>query len=179
MKIHQIISEDQTVDEAPSGGISRLGQKVMSKLGSKSAQAKLDVGDDANQMKKDLAVWMSGSGLKKGQLSVADFKNFLGQKGLPSDQVDNLFSQMRQNPDGTSRVGGMSNKEIDSILHKAVQQGFKSRGASGTKSRYAQRTPSPTPSGSGAGGGSGLPRSVTNAVNNLSPAQKAALKSML
>jgi hypothetical protein len=173
MKIHQIISEGRDLNEAPVGGIRRFGQKVSAKLGSKGARAKLDVGDDANQMKQDLSTWMAGSGIKKGKLSVADFKSFLTQKGLPDDQVDTLFSQMRQNPDGTSRTGGMNNKEIDSILLKAVQKGFQATGASGRKSKFAQRT------SSGSGSTGGLPSSLTSAISSLTPAQKAALKGML
>jgi hypothetical protein len=173
MKIHQIISEENDLDEDPVGMFRRGMRKIGAKLGNKSAQAKLDVGDDANQMKKDLKTWMAGSGIKKGQLSVADFKSFLTQKGLPTDQVDTLFSQIRQNPDGTARIGGMSNKEVDNILHKAVQQGFKSTGASGRKSKFAQRT------SSGSGSTGGLPSSLTSAIASLTPAQKAALKGML
>jgi hypothetical protein len=178
MKIHQIVSEDRDLDEAPMGMLSRVGQKIKSKIpgeiGSR-AQGALAAGDDANAMKKDLARWMGQAGIKKGQLSVTDFKSFLTQKGLPDNQVDSVFSQMRQNPDGTSRTGGMTNKEVDDILHKAVQQGAKSQDPGGVKSRFAQR---PSLAGQNSGG-SGLPRSVTNAVNKLSPAQKAALKGML
>jgi hypothetical protein len=168
MKIHQIISEDRDLDEAPMGIGSKIGNKIASKIPGLrgAARARLDVGNDANAMKSDLANWMAGSGIKKGQLSVQDFKNFLTQKGLPTDKVDPMFSQMRQNPDGTFRAGGMKNTEVDDIIRKVVQLGFKNTGASGRKSKYAQ---SSSPEGG----------DLASIVSGLTPQQKAALKAML
>lgn len=168
MKVTQIISEDESLDEAPMGGLKKLGNKIASKVPGMrgAANARLDVGNDANQMKSDLKNWMSGSGIGRGKLSLEDFKNFLTQKGLPTNKVDDLFAQMRQNSDGTSRVGAMKNSEVDKIIQKAVQLGFKDRGASGTKSKFAQRPAASSPN-------------LKSIVAGLSPAQKTALKSML
>jgi hypothetical protein len=172
MKIKQIIDENAELIERPIGRLARTGYKIGSKLGFQTSKAKLAVADDANEIKKNLQAWMAGSGIKKGELLVKNLKSFLNQVGLPTDQVDNLLSQLRQNPDGSFRTGSMTDKEVDTVIHKVVQLAFSHQGASGTKSRYAQRTP---PSS----GGLNLPNSLTNAINNLSPAQKAALKSML
>lgn len=136
MKVTDIISEDH-LDEAPVGMASRALNKVGRYLGSRVSSAKLDVADDANNLKKDLKAWMAGSGLNKN-LTVADFKNFLEKKGLDSDKVDDLFSQMRQGPGGSYRTGAMSNKEIDKILLKVVQNAFRGQDDFGNKSRYAK-----------------------------------------
>lgn len=137
MKINQIISENENLTEEPVGRLKRAGHKIGSKLGSRGSQAKLDVANDANEIKKNLKAWMDGSGIGEGQLSVDKFKRFLDQVGLPTDKIDNLFSDIRKNPDGTYKAGGMSNKEIDDILLKAVQQGFEMTGAAKQRSRFA------------------------------------------
>jgi hypothetical protein len=143
MKIHQIISETE-LNEKPLGMLKRAGLGIASKLGSAGAKAQLDVGNDANAMKKDLAGWMAGSGIAKGTLSPDDFKNFLGQKGLSSDSVDADLGQSRQ-ASGRDPAEPMSNPEVDELLKKAVQQGFKSQGAKGRQSKFA--APAPAPAG--------------------------------
>ena len=179
MKVFDIIAENKNLDEAPMGMMSRLGNKVMSKLGSKGAQAKLDVGNDANAMKKDLAAWMAGSGIAKGTLSSSDFKNFLGQKGLPSANVDAMLDQSRQ-ASGRDPAEPISNPEVDELLQKVVQSGFKDQGAKGRQSRFANPTPQMPPLGAGrSGAGAGLPNTITSAISGLTPQQKAALKAML
>jgi hypothetical protein len=91
-------------------------------------------------MKKDLKVWMAGSKIKGGQLTLDDFKNFLNQKGLPTDSVDQLITQRRQSG-GAEDVGGpLKNSDVDSILHDVVAQGYKNTGARGKQSRFAQGT---------------------------------------
>jgi hypothetical protein len=140
MKIHQIVSEDRDIEEAPPGRLSRTFTNVGAKLGMKGSQAKKSVTDDANQMKKDLKVWMAGSKIKGGQLTLDDFKNFLNQKGLPTDSVDQLITQRRQSG-GAEDVGGpLKNSDVDSILHDVVAQGYKNTGARGKQSRFAQGT---------------------------------------
>lgn len=174
MNIYEIISESN-VDEAPIGMMKRAGLGIASKLGSKSAKAKLDVGTDANAMKKDLITWMAGSGIRKGTLSPDDFKNFLGQKGLPTTNVDADLDQSRQ-ASGRDENEPLSTPEVDELLKKAVQQGFKSQGAKGRQSKFAQSNPPMPPLRTGS---ASLPNNLTTAINNLSPAQKAALKGML
>ena len=143
MKIHQIISETE-LNEKPMGMLKRAGLGIASKLGSTGAKAQLDVGNDANAMKKDLASWMAGSGIAKGTLSPDDFKNFLGQKGLSADSVDADLGQSRA-ASGRDENEPMSNPEVDELLKKAVQQGFKSQGAKGRQSKFA--APAPAPAG--------------------------------
>lgn len=180
MKIYQIISENSDTNEAPMGGLKKLGNKIASKIPGMrgAANARLDVGNDANDMKSDLSSWMAGSGIGRGKLSLEDFKNFLTQKGLPTKQVDDLFSQMRQNPDGTARIGAMKNSEVDKILQKAVQLGFRDRGASSRKSRFAQRPAAAGQFKTGRQKAAAGP-DLNSIVSGLSPEQKAALKGML
>lgn len=181
MKINDIITETE-INEKPMGLLKRAGLSLRSKLpGGAGAKAKLSVGKDANAMKQDLATWMDGSGIRKGTLSPDDFKNFLDQKGLPSKDVDVMLDQSRQ-ASGRDENEPLSNPEVDEILKKVVQQGFKSQGAKGRQSKFAQTTIPAPPLGGGAGGAGGsssLPSSVTSAISGLTSAQKAALKAML
>lgn len=162
MQVSEIINEE------PVGMLKRAGLGLKSKLGSVSAATKLDVAKDANQMKKDLKTWMDGSGIKAEDLSLDDLKSFLIQKGLPTDKVDDIFSNLRATGAGTYQTGAITNKEIDTIILKAVQQQFKSTGAGGRQSRYATSTTL-----------SGLPTSLISSLRSLTPAQKAALRSIL
>lgn len=177
MKINDIINENE-INEKPMGLLRRAGLGLASKLGSTGAKAKLDVGKDANAMKKDLATWMAGSGIAKGTLNPDDFKDFLSQKGLPNKDVDAMLDQSRA-ASGRDENEPLSNPEVDEILQKVVQQGFKSQGAKGRQSKFGQQTIPAPPLGGGAGGSSGLPSSITSALGSLTPAQKAALKGML
>lgn len=177
MNVYDIIAENNDLNEAPMGMMKRAGLGIASKLGNKSARVKLDVGKDTNSMKKDLITWMAGSGIKKGTLSPDDFKNFLGQKGLPTKDVDAMLDQSRQ-AGGRDEYEPMSNPEVDELLKKVIQQGFKNQGAKGRQSKFAQSTPQMPPMGRGGASG-GLPNTITNAVSRLTPAQKAALKAML
>lgn len=140
MKIYDILIENDDIDEAPMGFSSKIGNKILSKIpgAGSSAKARLAVGNDANTMKKDLVAWMSGSGIKKGTLLIDDFKDFLGQKGLPTDQVDAMLARQRQATGGEDVGGPMSTSDVDAILKSVVQQGFKRQGAKGNPSNFAR-----------------------------------------
>lgn len=81
MKIHDIISESADMNEAPAGWLKQKARGLGAKLGSAKAATTLSVGDEANALKKELAAWMAGGGIKKGQLTLADLENYLNLKG--------------------------------------------------------------------------------------------------
>lgn len=139
MKVYEVISEK------PMGFLGKAALGLRSKLpGGGAARAKLDVGSDANAMAAELKRWMAGSGLK--QIAVDDFKDFLAQKGLPTQFVDTELTGMRTSR-GLDPAAPMSRKEVEMFLKRASQMGFKQQGATGgVKSRYAQQTiPNPLP----------------------------------
>jgi hypothetical protein len=155
--------------------LQRAVAGVASKFGSSAAKANLDVNKDVITMKKDLAGWMAGSGIAKGTLSVEDFIDFLGKKGLPTDFVNSSMQAIRRQS-GTPDESPLTNPEVDELLKKASQAGFKSQGSTGAKSRYAAKTP--TPADNPPAQGQGAP-DITNFVNSLTPQQKAKLKASL
>lgn len=177
MKIYDIISESSGVNEAPLG----LGSKVLNKIGSKipgsigaASQAKLDVGGEANRLKKDLARFMAGSGIPKGQLSVDMFVDFLDQVGLPSSQVSAQLQADRA-ASGTDENSPLTNPEVDALLMKATQSGFGKQGMKSRKSKYAApEVPKMPPMGGGRTGS--VPPDVQNAIDKLKQAGYSVTK---
>jgi len=161
MKINHIISESE-IDEAIP----------FTKQWKKERQAVKDIKADISELSSDLKVWMRGSGLKN--VTTSQFKSFLDQKGLDSTAVDDLANDRASgnNPDAP-----MTSAEVKQYLDKAVRAGFQARGAGTQPSRFA-RPDAPQAQGSQAGA-SGLPSNLTNAINSLTPQQKAALKALL
>ena len=165
MNVYDIISENRTDEAIP-----------FTQQWKKERQAKKDVKGDQKNMIGDLAAWMKGSGIAKGTLSADDLKSFMDQKGLGSFNVDVELQKSRQSS-GRDENEPISAPEAKELLQKAVQSGFKSQGARGSQSRYAQKkAPSMPPM---RGGAASVPNNLKTAVSNLSPQQKAALKAML
>lgn len=166
MNVYDIISETRTDEAIP-----------FTKTWKKQRQAKKDVKGDTQNMLSDLAAWMKGSGIAKGTLNIDDFKSFMDQKGLGTFDIDRALAQSRQ-AGGRDENEPISGPEAKELISKAVQAGFKSQGARGSQSRYAQRKAPPMPSMRG-GASASLPNNIKSAIGNLSPQQKAALKAML
>ena len=166
MNVYEIISEARTDEAIP-----------FTKNWKKQRQASKDVKADIGNMMSDLAAWMKGSQIAKGTLSADDFKSFLDQKGLGTFNVDSALAQSRQ-AGGRDENEPISGPEAKEIIQQAVRAGFKSQGARGSQSRYAQQKPPQMPPMRG-GRSSQLPNNLTNAIRNLTPQQRAALKGLL
>jgi hypothetical protein len=155
MKVFHIIAEDEELDEFLGFGKTAKAKR----------QAKRAVKTDYKDMKRDLVAWMSGSGIAKGTLSVEDFKDFLGQKGLPNKDIDAMIDQDRQ-ASGRDENEPLSNPEVDKLLQKSIQTGFKAQGAKGRMSKFGQQTPAMPPM---RGGGAVSP-DVQDAIDKLKAA---------
>lgn len=86
MKLSDVLNEEQ-IDElgtTPMGIGARLGYGALSKLGSSSAQAKLDVGKRANRFEKAFSGWARRSGLDLENIKDVDIDDFLNAHGLPN-----------------------------------------------------------------------------------------------
>jgi hypothetical protein len=96
MKIHQIISEDRDLEEAPVGMFKRAAQAGARYFGSDTASGAEDVSDEANKLKKQLSQWMGRSGIKAGTLTFDDLEKFLGMAGyggLAAAELEKAKSQ--------------------------------------------------------------------------------------
>jgi len=114
MKIHQIISEDRDLDEAPVGKIARAGQAIGRYFGSAAASGAEDVSDEANNLKKQLSKWMGGASIAPKTLTIDQLEQFLQKAGY----------------------GGMAAKELQALranrkpsLGQRAKAGIKAAGA--------------------------------------------------
>ena len=183
MKVYDVISESKEVTEAPMGMIQRLGSKLQSKLPGNlgaAGKSKLNVGGEANRLKKDLVTYMSGAGIGRGQLTPDEFVQFLDQVGLEGMKTMSTLSQERDAA-GVEPDAPLTKAEVDQYLLKATQAGFKNQGMKSKRSKFAgQPSTGPGPGGSGAAGAnSALPPNLVSSVATLTPQQKAALAAML
>lgn len=156
MRIDEIVSETPVV-EAP---VSRVGQtlrkagaKGLAKIGMKGKAgqiaAKVDVGDEANRIKSELQQWMSGSGIKKKELQVRDFLNFLVNAGFskkeaietikkhaPADANDQMATLVASQHQEVTEAIDM--RVVDKVIRDLVQKGFKKQaGGKQARSKYA------------------------------------------
>lgn len=88
MKINEVLAEsrrlDESLDEAnPYGGFQRVKTGIKSFLGSRSAQAKSDVGTRANELYSAFVPWANRTGIDMSQVSQEDLKSWLTDHGLP------------------------------------------------------------------------------------------------
>jgi len=96
MKIHQIISENRDLEEAPVGMFQKAGQSIGRYLGFDSAAGAEEVSNEANQLKKQLSRWMGRQGIKSGTLTFDDLEEFLGMVGyggLAAAELEKAKSQ--------------------------------------------------------------------------------------
>lgn len=139
MKVYDVISESKEVNEAPMGMFKKLGNKIASKIPGDigaSAQGKLNVGGEANRLKKDLARYMGGAGIKRGQLTPDQFVQFLDQVGLEGMKTMSTVSADRS-ADNIEPDAPMSKAEVDKYLLKATQSGFAGQGMKSNRSKFA------------------------------------------
>ena len=179
MIVYDVISESKEVNEAPMGMMQRLGSKLQSKLPGEwgaAGKSKLNVGGEANRLKKDLVTFMSGAGIKRGQLTPDDFVNFLDQVGLEGMKTMSTLSTDRDAA-GVEPDAPLTKAEVDQYLLKATQSGFKGQGMKGKRSKFAATSAGPGPGGPA--GSANLPPNIVSGIATLTPQQKAALAAML
>jgi len=158
MRVYDIISEDKEVAEAPVSRTKqfakKLGAKGLAKIPgakglAKGVAAEVDVGDEANRIKSELQQWMRGSGIKKRELQVRDFLNFLVNAGFgkkeaievikkhaPADEKDQVATLTASQYSEITEAIDM--RVVDKVLKDLVQKGFKKQaGGKQARSKYA------------------------------------------
>lgn len=155
MKVYDIISEEQSVQEAPVSGIAQAGRKMaakgLSKVGAKGKAGeiatKYDVGQEANRLKQELKKFMAGAEIKRGELEVRDFVNFLQNAGFEKKQITDIirkhapkeFEQATLVASKYSEISEAIDKRvIDKVIRDIVRLGFKKQaGGKKVRSKYA------------------------------------------
>lgn len=133
MKIYDIISESNDLNEAPANWVGQKLRGLGAKMGSRSAATTKATGDEANELKKELKAWMDGSRIGKGQLTADDLETYLDQKGYGGLAADAL-SMVRKA--GTDAAAAKAAKSADrSAKMQAV--GYKAGQMAGAAGRAA------------------------------------------
>ena len=125
MKISDILVESTQVQEAPMGMLSKLGNKALSKLGSGTAQGKLETGDHANQLKKEFQRYLGRTG---GTAELTTVLSFLKSKGIPTQGAETALKNTASAGDqlkatGQKIIGGVKavGKSVADVAKGAVQ----------------------------------------------------------
>jgi hypothetical protein len=102
MKISDILVESSQVQEAPMGVLSKLGNKALSKLGSGTAQGKLETGEHANRLKKEFQTYLGRTG---GTAEVKTVLAFLKSKGIPTQGAETALKNTASAGDQLKAAG--------------------------------------------------------------------------
>ncbi len=148
MKIHDIITESKDLNEAPAGWLKQKARGMAAKMGSGKAATTLSVGDEANALKKELAAWMAGGGIKKGQLTLADLENYLNIKGYGGLAKAEL-TQLRK---GARDAAAASAAKSAAIQAKMQAVGYRAGQAAGAVGGAVQSAASKLAGAAGAAG---------------------------
>ena len=140
MKIYEVISEEENIQEAPVGRLRQLGRKAASygysKIGARgAARAKgrqIDVDTEANRIKDDLTTTIKGAGEKMKDVTIDYFENFLTQVGFDDKDINAAIRKFA--PDQQ-----LNNKSIDKIILALTRQASKQH-ASTQRSKFATRS---------------------------------------
>jgi hypothetical protein len=166
MRINEILLENQ-LDElgaTPMGAMSRIGQGVMAKLGSSTAQAKLDVGTRANELANAFKQWALRTGINLKQVPKEDLLSFFTQQQLPPISL-------------TQSIYDLTNPEMSKKVWSSVSQNaFKGGGlASAPLGQQYGIQPAPTQGGSEEAN----LKQIEKLMKSLSPAAKSKIKSSI
>lgn len=138
MKVHQVISETNDLDEAPMGFLKKAGTAAMRYLGSQTAAGAEKTGDEANALKKQLKQHMGAIGIPKGQLTVdqlEDFLNKAGYGGMAAAELEKLRAAKQQKSDARAQKIQRFGQKVGAGISAAKA------GMQAAKSTYAQRSP--------------------------------------
>lgn len=135
MKIYDIISESNDLDEAPASWVGQKLRGLGAKMGSKTSATTKATGDEANELKRELKAWMAGSRIGKGQLTADDLETYLDQKGYGGLAADALAMVRKKDTDAASAAAAKA--AARSAKMQAV--GYAAGQAAGTVGRAAGR----------------------------------------
>lgn len=138
MKVLEIINED-IINEAPASGFRQFGRKVAAyglqkahmKGAARAKGRQVDVDDEANRIKDDLATTIKGAGEKLKDLDVGYFKTFLAKAGFEDKDIDTALKKYAPQDE-------LSKKAIDQIILGLTRNASKQT-ADVRRSKFATR----------------------------------------
>lgn len=169
MKISDLVESKEQVNElggAPMGIMSRIGTGIAAKLGSKTAQATMDVGKRANELDQAFKSWALRSGIDLDRVKQQEIKAFLRQQGLPVVPLRQPLYNLND-PE--------QNKTLWTVLSQTI---FKKGGSTATTQPLGQKYGLGSDGGGGGQSGTAI-SDVLNQVQGMKPNEIAQLKRLI
>jgi hypothetical protein len=189
MKINELLSESDVTEAPWFGGVRAnvgsaaqgLGTWAMSKLGSGTAKAKLDVNQRSNEIYKSFKDWALRANVGGQNLTAVTLQNLNSWLKNPNVGLP-VLAQKEWGAPGALNLSlkdqnGITNSQR--IFKTIAQKAFGAGGMPGTNlgSQYGVSTPV---GNQGAGGGQSINSLITQLGSlNLNPAQKQRLQDLL
>lgn len=144
MKVYEVLTEstDQQVGEAPMGMLKRAALGLGKKVGMSSASTALDVGDEANRVKKEFISWARAS---RTPLTVDALEEFLRFKGLEGGTA--ALEKLRADREARSQSRQAMARKAGQVVGAAGSAA--KAGWNAAKNTYAQRRASQPPVNAG------------------------------
>lgn len=118
MRLNEILVETDRLDEKPKGFLSTIKDKALAKVGSDKAAGRLELGKEANLMKKEFMKYLGTQ--DKGEGATPDMVlNWLAKNGYPTDGAKEAMKKVT------------TGAKIGSALGKAAAAPVKAVGALG------------------------------------------------
>ena len=113
--------EAQTMQEAPMGFFSNLGNQIAARLGSASAQGRLEAGQVANYIYKQFLKNLGASNQKPTQEILAGFLKSTGIPGVSIQAAQQKSISEPQQPKTENTASPLTRKQIGQFILTAVQ----------------------------------------------------------
>lgn len=169
MKVYDIISEEQSVQEAPVGLAKRAGQAIAGKV-SKTQARKGEVSKEANEVFKELKVQFQGSDFDLNNLPVDRFVAFMDKKGYG----DGIEQEIEKFTDAGDPESTINKKQIETIVLKQIQNAA----ASDSRTQKGKFAGGKSKQKAAKGTSQDL-KKIAQAVKGLSDEEKAQLGKMI
>ena len=118
MRLNEILVETDRLDEKPKGFLSTIKDKALAKVGSDKAAGRLELGKEANLMKKEFMKYLGTQ--DKGEGATPDMVlNWLAKNGYPTDSAKEALKKVT------------TGAKVGSALGKAAAAPVKAVGALG------------------------------------------------
>jgi hypothetical protein len=102
MRVNEITTVRNRLDEAPMGMLAKAGRTVAAKLGHSASRGQLKTGEKANKLKKEYEIFLGELGEKA---SAENLLNFLKQQGFPTSDAQQVISNA--GPSVAQQLGGV------------------------------------------------------------------------
>jgi hypothetical protein len=116
MRLNEILVETDRLDEKPMGFLSKMKDKALAKVGSDKAAGRLELGKEANLMKKEFMKFLGTQ--DKGEGATPDMVlNWLAKNGYPTDGAKEAMKKITTG----AKVGGAIGKVVGGTVKGAAK----------------------------------------------------------